>query len=102
MLVWHSMYGANPYRNNNADRNNFPVSNRKEFRRDIAMLEKLYDEFPIMQELIDERVFSVQEDGNGDIEIIEQCDEWFSVTITKNDAKEISDFFRALSEIITL
>lgn len=65
------------------------------------MLEKLYNEFPIMQELKDERVFSVQEDGNGDIEVIEQCDDWFSVIITKQDAKDISDFFLALSEKMT-
>lgn len=65
------------------------------------MLEELYEKFPIMQELKDERVFSVQEDGNGDIEVIEQCDDWFSVIITKQDAKDISDFFIALSENMT-
>lgn len=62
------------------------------------MLEKLYEQFPIMEELKEERVFSVQEDENGEIEIIERCDKWFSVGITKETAKEISDFFLTLSE----
>lgn len=65
------------------------------------MLEKLYEQFPIMTKLKEERVISVQEDGSGDIEVIEQCDDWFSVTITKQDAKDISDFFLALSESMT-
>lgn len=62
------------------------------------MLEKLYEQFPIMEELKEERVFSVQENENGKLEIIERCDGWFSVGITKEMAKEISDFFLALSE----
>lgn len=62
------------------------------------MIEKLYERYPIMEELKEERVFSVQEDENGEIEIIERCDKWFSVGITKEMAKEISDFFLALSE----
>lgn len=64
------------------------------------MIEKLYEQFPIMEELKEERVFSVQEYENGEIEIIECCDEWFSVKITKENAREISDFFLALSEHI--
>lgn len=64
------------------------------------MLEKLYEKFPIMEKLKDERVISVQEDGNGDVEIIEQCDDCFYATITKQDARDISDFFLELSEIM--
>ena len=40
----------------------------------------------------------VQKDGSGELEIMERCDEWFSVLVTKEEAKEISDFFLALSE----
>lgn len=62
------------------------------------MLEKLYEQFPIMEKLKEERVFSVQKDGSGELEIMERCDEWFSVLVTKEEVKEISDFFLALSE----
>ena len=62
------------------------------------MLEKLYEQFPIMKKLKEERVFSVEEDGAGKIEITERCDEWLSVVITKEDTKEISDFFLLLSK----
>lgn len=62
------------------------------------MIEKLYEQFPIMKKLKEERVFSVEEDGEGEIEIMERCDEWFSAVITKEDAKEISDFFLLLSK----
>lgn len=62
------------------------------------MIEELYEQFPIMQELKDERVFSVQESEYGEIEIIEYCDECFSVGITKESAKEISNFFLELSK----
>lgn len=51
------------------------------------MLEKLYGEFPI-----------VEEDGIGHIQVIEKCDDWFSVIISKQDARDISAFFFALSE----
>lgn len=62
------------------------------------MIEELYEQFPIMQELKDERVFSVQESEYGEIEIMECCDGWFSVGITKESAKEISNFFLELSK----
>lgn len=62
------------------------------------MIEKLYEQFPIMEKLKEERVFSVQEWGDGNIEIREACDDYFEFDITKEDAKEISNFFLALSE----
>lgn len=62
------------------------------------MLEKLYEQFPIMEKLKEERVFSIREGEGGGVEIVECCDEWFSVGITKECAKEISDFFLALSK----
>lgn len=62
------------------------------------MLEELYEQFPIMKKIKEERVFSVQEWGDGNIEIRECCDDYFDIDITKEDAKEISDFFLSLSE----
>lgn len=62
------------------------------------MLEKLYEQFPIMEKLKEERVFLVQEYGDGNIEIRESCDDYFNIDIEKEEAKEISDFFLALSE----
>lgn len=62
------------------------------------MIEKLYEQFPIMGKLKEACVFSVQEWGDGNVEIREACDDYFDFDITKEDAKEISEFFLALSE----
>lgn len=51
-----------------------------------------------MEKLKEERVFSVQEWGEGNVEIRESCDDYFNIDITKEEAKVISDFFLLLSE----
>lgn len=63
------------------------------------MLEKLYKQFPIMEKLKEEKIFYIRNEDDV-IEILEGCDEWFSMSLNKESAREISDFFLALSEQI--
>lgn len=51
----------------------------------------------LLEKLEDERVFSI-ECSNGEFYILEQCDEYFSYSLTKEECIELSELFRELAE----
>lgn len=50
----------------------------------------------ILSKMRIERIFTLEENGD-DIEIVDGCDDWYSLTLTKNDCLALSKLFNDLS-----
>lgn len=64
------------------------------------MVDYLYNKFPVMDKLKYGRIFNLCMNHEGKVTITEGCDDHFTVSITKEEAKEISKFFSELSKMM--
>ena len=64
-------------------------------------LKKILDDYSDIQfKFIDDRVFCIDVDENG-IELIEQCDGYYSHKLTKQDCFDLSELFKKLGDELT-
>lgn len=58
----------------------------------------LYEEFPIMEKLDNENVFTVKRESESSVTILERCDDYFGVTLSKDEVKQVALFFSKLAK----